>query len=156
MISNIVIDKAGSHKKISINPEIENKITRKNIIIPNRDNITCSFLVAILQGEGYNAILMEETEMSIQHSLKHNTGQCIPLNAVAQGYMECIRNSNLYPADTVLWIGNSEFACNIKLYPHHIKTIINACGNGMGKAGAYKCEITEKSHFLVVNGYKIR
>ena len=149
------IEKTNILKKLPINPEIEKKITGKNIVIPNWDNITCNFLVAILQGEGYNAVLMEETEMSIQQSLKHNTGQCIPLNAVAQGYMECIKNNNLSPADTVLWLGNSDLACNIKLYPHHIKTILNSYGNGLEKAGVYKGEISffDISMRTAINSY---
>ena len=80
---------------------------------------------------------MEESEQSIRESLKHNTGQCIPLNAIAQGYMDCIAANNLAPEETVLWLNRSTLACNIKLYPHHIKQILRERGGGMEEAGVF-------------------
>lgn len=34
-------------------------------------------------------------------------------------------------------MGVSELACNIKLYPHHVKCILNSFGKGMEKAEVY-------------------
>jgi len=121
----------------SVNPHFEKGLTRKNVVFPNWDRLTCSLLVATLRREGYNAILMEETEQSIRKSLKYNTGQCIPLNAIAQGYMDCMTANMFDPAETVLWLNQSTLACNIKLYPHHIKQILRECGGGMEKAGVF-------------------
>jgi predicted CoA-substrate-specific enzyme activase len=126
----------------TINPQIERKLEGKNIVFPNWDRITCNLLVATLKREGYNVHLIEESEKSIRESLKTNTGQCIPLNAIAEGYISCIEEKGLDPASTVLWLNKSTIACNIKLYPHHIKTLLNARGGGMEKAGVYCGELS--------------
>ncbi|MBF0377907.1 MAG: hypothetical protein HQK72_10540 [Desulfamplus sp.] len=104
----------------------ENNLSGKTIIMPNWDSITCSFLAATLRGEGYDAILMEESDETIKQSLKTNTGQCIPLNAIAAGYIQTIVNRKLNPENCLLWMSKSEISCNIKLYPHHIKSIISS------------------------------
>ncbi len=126
----------------SINPQIEKNLTRKNIVLPNWDKLTCSFLAATLRREGYEVYLIEETDSTIRAGLKHNSGQCIPLNAVAEGYLSCMEKNGLDPADTLLWINNSSIACNIRLYPHHIKTIVNERGSGMRQAGLYCGELS--------------
>ena len=126
----------------AVNPQLEKGLERKNIVFPNWDRITCSLLAATLRREGYTVHLMEETASSIRESLKTNTGQCIPLNAIAQGYMNCIEEKGLDPAETVLWLNNSTIACNIRLYPHHIKTLLNARGGGMEGAGVFCGELS--------------
>ncbi len=123
-----------------INPRLATTMKNKRVIFPNWDHITCSLLAATLQREGYDVVLMEETEQTIRESLKHNSGQCIPLNAIAQGYMQMITSRGFEPADCVLWLNDSELACNIKLYPHHIKQILTE--HGMGEAGVYVGELS--------------
>jgi len=125
-----------------VNPNLEYKLSDKTIVMPNWDPITGKFLAAVLRGEGYKAILMEETADTIKKSLKTNTGQCIPLNAIAAGYAQTIESHSLDPARTVLWMSKSDIACNIKLYPHHIKTILTDMGTGLEKAGVYKGELS--------------
>ncbi|MBF0229512.1 MAG: hypothetical protein HQK63_07970 [Desulfamplus sp.] len=125
-------------------------LLNKTIIMPNWDSITCSFLAATLRGEGYDAILMEETDDTIKQSLKTNTGQCIPLNAIAAGYIQTIINRKLNPENCLLWMSKSEISCNIKLYPHHIKSIISSnkeitnsnSESNFAKAGVYKGELS--------------
>ena len=126
----------------SINPRLEKGIERKTIVFPNWDRITCSLLAAALRQEGYAVHLIEETASSIRQSLKTNTGQCIPLNAIAEGYMNCIEEKGLDPARTVLWLNKSSIACNIGLYPHHIKTILQEKGGGMEEAGVFSGELS--------------
>ncbi len=121
--------------EIFINPHSERSIDGKTVIFPNWDRLTCSMLVSVLQHEGVDAVLMKETDHSIRQSLKHNTGQCLPLNAIAQGYMDTIRERGLDPARCLLWLNESFLACNIRLYPHHIRTIL--ADHGMGAAGVY-------------------
>ncbi|SMC49826.1 CoA-substrate-specific enzyme activase, putative [Desulfocicer vacuolatum DSM 3385] len=125
-----------------VNPKLDDNMSDKTIVMPNWDPITGKFLAAVLRGEGYNAILMEETTDTIKKSLKTNTGQCIPLNAIAAGYAQTIKNHDLDPGRTVLWMSKSDIACNIKLYPHHIKTILTDMGADFGKAGVYKGELS--------------
>jgi len=125
-----------------VNPSLEAGLTRTNVVFPNWDRLTCRLLVATLRREGYNAVLMEESERSIRQSLKHNTGQCIPLSAIAQGYIDCIRNHRLDPADTVLWLNRSTLACNIRLYPHHIRQILREQGQGLERAAVFSGQLS--------------
>lgn len=136
-----------------VNPRIDKELNRKNVVFPNWDHVTCSLLAATLRREGHNVILMEETEQTIRESIKHNSGQCIPLNAVAQGYMHTMKKYNLAPKDCVLWINESTLACNIRLYPHHIKQIISE--HGLEEAGVYvgQLSLAEISLRAAMNAY---
>ncbi len=125
-----------------LNPDIADKPGKKTLVVPNWDAITGAFLVATLRGEGLKAVLMDETQETIKQSLTTNTGQCIPLNAIASGYIKTVETHGLDPADTLLWLSKSDIACNIKMYAHHIKTILNRTGNGMEKAGIYRGELS--------------
>lgn len=138
---------------LHINPRVEKEIGNKDIILPNWDRITCTFLSATLRREGLRVHLMEETDRSIRESLKFNSGQCIPLNAIAQGFMDTVRNRGLDPSNSLLWLNRSTLACNIKLYPHHIKTILTS--QGMGGAGVYtgNLSLTDVSARAAMNAY---
>ena len=125
-----------------IKPEKEKTLLGKTIILPNWDDITCRFLVANLRAEGYDARLLEETQASIRTSLKYNSGQCIPLNIIAQDYINYVIKHDLNPEKTVLWLNDSELACNIKLYPYHIKRILTSYGKGLEKANVYAGELS--------------
>ncbi|VVS91337.1 acyl-CoA dehydratase activase [Desulfoluna spongiiphila] len=125
-----------------VNPELTREVRNKNVVIPNWDAITCRLLAENLKREGYTTYLIQETPTTIQKSLKFNTGQCIPVNAIAQGFIECMEENHLDPANTVLWMSHSELACNIKLYPHFIKSHLKAHGGGMEKAGVFVGELS--------------
>jgi predicted CoA-substrate-specific enzyme activase len=126
----------------SINPALEEGLDRGTVVFPNWDRITCSLLAASLRQEGYTVHLIEETPSIIRRSLKTNSGQCIPLNAIAEGYIHCIEEKGLDPARTVLWLNKSSIPCNIRLYPHHIKTILQERGGGMERAGVFRGELS--------------
>jgi predicted CoA-substrate-specific enzyme activase len=126
----------------SLNPSHAESLHNKHVLFPNWDRITCSLLTATLQREGYNATLLDETDQTIRESLKHNSGQCIPLNAIAQGFMDHMRKNQLNPADCVLWLNESTLACNIRLYPHHIRQILIEQGGGLEKATIYQGDLT--------------
>jgi len=112
----------------TIRPEKVKHIGDKTIVLPAWDSLTCGFLAANLQREGINAVVMEETEGTIRRSMTYNTGQCIPLNAIAQGYVEYIEKHGLDPARTLLWMSRADM-CSLRLYPHAIKNILNTVGN---------------------------
>ena len=118
-------------------PKKEKRIFDKTLIIPNWDDITMKFLVANLQREGIDARLMAESQTTIQKSLRYNTGQCIPLNIIAQEFVDYVKTHDLDPKNTLLWMVSSQIACNIGLFPHHIKSLFHSYGKGMEKAGVY-------------------
>jgi predicted nucleotide-binding protein (sugar kinase/HSP70/actin superfamily) len=94
-------------------------------------------IIANLKSEGIDARLLEETDTSIQKSLRHNSGQCIPLSIIAQEFIDYVEKYNIDPSKTVLWIMATTLACNLKMFPHHIKNIFHSYGNGMSEAEVY-------------------
>jgi len=116
----------------------EASLFEKTLFIPNWDDLSLPLIVAALQREGIDARMLEESPSSIQRSLRHNTGQCIPLNIIAQDFIDTIEKNDLNPSQTVLWLAASKIACNIHLYPVHIKRILTAYGKGLEKAGVYE------------------
>ncbi len=127
------------YSSMFLNPQ--KNLKGKNLVFPNWDNITCRLLVATLKNEGINAYLIEETDATILKSMKFNTGQCIPVNAIAQGFVETIEKYNLDPANTLLWVSKANF-CNIKLYPNFIQSLLKSYGNNMDQAGVFHGEMT--------------
>ncbi len=125
-----------------LHPNFLSKIDNKTIIYPNWDSYSGSLIVSILKNEGLNALLMEETHETLKKCMLTNTGQCIPLNAVAAGFIHTVEKNNLDPANCVLWLNPSDIACNIKMYPYHIKKILEKNGKGFEKSEIYKGELS--------------
>jgi predicted CoA-substrate-specific enzyme activase len=121
----------------ALQPVKEKQLANKTLILPNWDRLSLRLVVANLRRAGIDARLLEENPISIRKSLRHNNGQCLPLNIVAQEFIDFVQAHNLDPGRTVLWIAESNIACNIRLYPHHIKTLLHSYGKGFQKAGVY-------------------
>ncbi len=135
-------DQARPVESLRLSSEYAGHIGSRTIIFPSWDDHTSRLIVAILKSEGVNAILLEETEATIKQSLLTNTGQCIPLNAIASGFIHTVETHSLDPAKTLLWLNRSDIACNIRMYPHHIKRIFERHGNGFEKANIYLGELS--------------
>jgi len=131
------------------------ELLNKTLILPNWDPITLNLMVANLKRVGIDARCLEETPSGIQRSMRFNSGQCIPLNIIAQGFIDYVQAHGLDPARTALWMPAGEIACNLKLYPHHIKSILNSYGNGMERADVYLGQLSmmDISVTLPVNNY---
>jgi len=114
----------------------------KTLLMPNWDSSTNRLLVANLKGEGIDARLLDETDESIRKSMRMNTGQCIPLNAIVQGAVDYIKENNLKPEDTVLWSLESRMSCNLGMYPYYKKSMLESYGHGMENVHVYRGEIT--------------
>ncbi|MBU8909961.1 MAG: CoA activase [Desulfobacterales bacterium] len=139
---NNSISKEKKNDLLHLHPKFLSKIDNKTIIYPNWDSYTGSLIVSILKNEGFRALLMEETTETLKKSILTNTGQCIPLNALAAGFIHTVEKNNLDPANCALWLNYSEIACNIKMYPYHIKKILERNGNGFEKSEIYKGELS--------------
>jgi predicted CoA-substrate-specific enzyme activase len=113
------------------------ELSQKTILFPNWDPLSLRLLVASVRKTGRDARLLEPSEDSMRRSLRHNSGQCTPLNIIAQDFMEYVERHDLDPAETVLWMISSSVACNIRLYPHHIRTILRSHGKGFEKSEVY-------------------
>ncbi|UCD80215.1 MAG: CoA activase, partial [Desulfobacterales bacterium] len=130
-------------------------LLNKTLILPNWDPITLNLLAANLNRAGVDARCLEESPSGIQRSMRFNSGQCIPLNIIAQEFIDYVQTHGLDPARTALWMPAGEIACNLKLYPHHIKSILNSYGNGMERADVYLGQLSmmDISVTLPVNNY---
>jgi predicted CoA-substrate-specific enzyme activase len=117
-------------------------LSGKTLFLPNWDHFSCRLIVSSLQREGLDARLIEERETSLLKSLKYNTGQCIPINILAQEYIDSIQKDCLDPGMCALWICKGQIACNLKMIPHHIKYILNKYGQGMENAVVYHGELS--------------
>ncbi|HVN71969.1 MAG TPA: acyl-CoA dehydratase activase-related protein, partial [Desulfomonilia bacterium] len=116
--------------------------TGKTLFFPDWDHASCSMIVAALNREGIDARLVRESESGLTKSLKYNTSQCIPINIMAQEFIDSIISYGLDPAKCALWIARGELACNLKMIPHHIKNILDSYGRGMERATVYQGEIS--------------
>lgn len=113
------------------------KISGKTLLFPCFDPINSRLLEAVFIREGIDARLVPLSEKTIQRGLRTNTGQCLPVNLIAQSYMDYIEENLLDPAETMGWIFDSHVACNIRLYPEMIKGIMESAGQGMEKVEMY-------------------
>ncbi|MBI5665307.1 MAG: CoA activase [Nitrospirae bacterium] len=136
-------------------PAKKNHFMNKTLLIPNWDSLSMPLVVANLKSEGIDARLLEETDTSIQKSLRLNSGQCIPLNIIAQEFIDYVEKHDLDPANTVLWIMATGLACNLKMFPHHIKNIFHSYGHGMSDAEIYtgSMSFADLSIKLPINSY---
>jgi predicted nucleotide-binding protein (sugar kinase/HSP70/actin superfamily) len=134
--------KIGKILKLPIAPVLKTSLKEKTLLLPNWDPLVIPLLAANLQNIGIDARVLEETPQMISSSMKMNTGQCIPINAVALEYVEYIKKYNLKPEDTVLWMMKSNVSCNIAMYPSFIKSLIEKEGVDMSRAGVYIGELT--------------
>jgi predicted nucleotide-binding protein (sugar kinase/HSP70/actin superfamily) len=89
-----------------------------------------------------DARLLESGEMITRKSMAHNTGQCLPVNIIAQEFIEYVRKFDLDPGKAVLWMPESYLSCNLRLYPQFIKNFFNSYGKGFEKSGVYTGLIT--------------
>ena len=130
-------------------------LLNRTLILPNWDPIVCNLMAANLNRAGIDARCLEETPAGIQASMQFNSGQCIPLNIIAREFIDYVQTHGLDPARTALWMAVGEIACNLKLYPHYIKRILDAYGSGMEQAEVYPGELSmfDISVTLPVNNY---
>ena len=125
------------------------KITRdslagKTVLLPNWDMMAARLLRANLQREGIDAHILYEDDALIAKGTRTNTGQCIPLNIVAYEYIDYVEKHGLNPANTILWMADSEIACNIRMYPYFAKSIFDSYGKGFENTKVFVGDITFK------------
>ena len=118
-------------------PHLETRINGKILLFPNWDNLVAPLLVANLKRGGIDARLMQSSEMIIRKSMAYNTGQCLPVNIVAQEFIDYVEQHKLNPEHTMLWMTKCYLTCNLRLYPFYIKNLLEDYGHGFEKASVY-------------------
>jgi predicted CoA-substrate-specific enzyme activase len=109
----------------------------KTLLFPNWDPLSLPLLIGALRRRGMDARLLNESAGSIRRGVRHNTGQCTPLNIIAQNFVEYVEAHGLDPARSVLWTPASSIACNIRLYPQHIRDTLTRYGRGFERSEVY-------------------
>ncbi len=122
---------------LSLNSESVTKIKDKTLLFPCFDPLNAKLIEAVFIKEGVDARMVPLTEKTIQFGLRTNKGQCIPVNLIAQSYIDYIEDNFLDPAQTAVWCFESHVACNIRMYPQMISGIMEASCNGMEKVDVY-------------------
>ncbi len=117
------------------------KLKNKTLLLPSWDQQVGPLLEAVLQNSGLDARLVISTKESIQRSLSHNTGQCLPLNIIVQNAIDYIEANRLDPSDSVLWIIKSTLSCNLSMFPQYMRKLLNDYGKGMEQASVYSGDI---------------
>jgi predicted CoA-substrate-specific enzyme activase len=123
-------------------PQISKNIAGKTLLYPMWDPIVSPLLVSNLKRLGIDARLMKSSDLIIKKSMAHNSGQCLPINIIAQEFIEYIEEQKLEPENTMLWGIESKVSCNLRLYPEYIKSILENYGNGLEKAHVYSGLLT--------------
>jgi len=137
-----LVDSPRAQKDKKILPDIDTNIGNKTLLMPGWDPIVTPLLVANLKRIGIDARMMDASPLIIKKSMAHNTGQCLPVNIIAQEFIEYIHEHSLNPANTILFMLDSKVTCNIRLYPQFIKSVLENCGNGLEKAHVYSGAIS--------------
>ncbi len=114
----------------------------KTLLIPNWDRLSLPLITAALRREGVDARLLDEQPAAVRKSLRHNTGQCIPMNIIAQEAADYIERHDLDPSRTLLWTIPSSLACNLSMFPAHIRHLFQTIGGGAEKVGVYVGDMT--------------
>jgi predicted CoA-substrate-specific enzyme activase len=143
---------SGSRKFVPVdynvmNPSVHMKsscLNGKILLLPRWEAILGQFMVALLEKEGIEARVVDESRESIQRSLSHNTGQCIPLNIIIQNCVDYVRKHDLDPSRILMWNIDSRISCNLGMFPYYSKTLLESIGGGMEKMGVYAGNITLK------------
>jgi predicted CoA-substrate-specific enzyme activase len=137
----------------SILPRVDTTLDGKTLLLPNWDPFVGPLVVANLRRSGVDARVLESSELAIRKSMVHNTGQCLPINIIAQDFIDYIEKHRLDPDRTILWMMEGKMACNLRQYPYYIKRILENYGNGMEKASVYSGEISHREMSVSVTYY---
>jgi predicted nucleotide-binding protein (sugar kinase/HSP70/actin superfamily) len=137
----------------SLLPKVESSVGEKTLLMPNWDSFVSPLVVANLKRAGLDARLLETSQLGIRKSMVHNTGQCLPINIIAQNCIDYIQKHHLDPANTTLWSVEGYISCNLKQYPYYIKKIMENYGNGLEKTSVYSGKITHRDISIKVTYY---
>ncbi len=102
----------------------------RTLLLPTWDPITAPLLAANLVRHGVDARVLPETPETIRRSMRLNTGQCVPLNVIAEETLEALEIHGLKPEETALWMPRTDWACNLAMYPHFLKQLLAREGAG--------------------------
>ena len=120
-------------------PSLPRAITRlggRTLLCPNWDPLVNPLLAANLRREGVDARVLEEDPVVIRKAMRHNTGQCLPLNIIAQEAVDYVRRNTAWTRRrTAIWMPRSTLSCNIGMFTPFLKSLMEAEGGRHGADG---------------------
>jgi predicted CoA-substrate-specific enzyme activase len=136
-------------------PSSTSAVSGKTLLLPEWDRLSFRLVAANLKREGVDARLLSDTPEGIRRSLRRNSGQCIPVNIVAQNFIDYVSAHDLDPSRCLLWMTPGSIACNLRMYPHFAQNLLAERGGGFEKARIYlgSLSFAEISMRLPVNTY---
>ncbi len=110
----------------------------KTILIPHNDPICSDLISAAFEHAGYDTVVIEETPITVQASLRLNDGQCLPVSTIVQGTIETIQSRHLAPENTAIFMNAiSRLPCNFPQYPLLARKLLKQHGDGFEKAQVF-------------------
>jgi predicted CoA-substrate-specific enzyme activase len=107
---------------------------RRTYLFPNYDPYSTELIAAAFRFRGLEAIPLEETEDTVQASVRYNDGQCLPFSAMFQAIQHTLRKYNLDPARTGFFLNAiCDLSCNLPQYPVLTKQMLEKLGGGLEK-----------------------
>ncbi len=122
-------------RTLPLNSETVTRIGDKTLLLPCIDPLNSKLFEAVFLREGIAARMVPLTEKTIQRGLRTNQGQCLPVNLIAQSYLDYLEDNRLDPERTMVWLFESRVSCNIRMYPQFIKGYFEA--KGLDKVDVY-------------------
>ena len=131
---------SGGEKTTTALPRLNKRVGKKTLLLPNWDPVTVPLLAANLRSVGVDAVALPTSQKSVRRSMRHNSGQCLPVNIIAEDALEYVRASGRPAADFVLWMVKADWSCGIPRYPAFIKELF--AKEGLGRLGVYVGDVT--------------
>jgi len=128
---------AAPRAPLPYNPRVIGKLDGKTLLFPVWDPLVNPLIAAGLRRVGVDARVLEEDQDVIRASMRHNTGQCIPLSDIVEEAARYVQVHGLDPAKTAVWMARSQLSCNIGMFPFYIKSLLEARGGGMERVDVY-------------------
>lgn len=127
----------GLSRRLPVNAATLNRIGDRTLLFPCLDPISSKLIEAVLVREGIDARMVPLNEEAVKKGPRTNAGQCLPVNIITQSCVDYIAANRLNPEMTAIWMFDSQIACNIRMYPQFIKSLLEIHGQGMERAEVY-------------------
>jgi predicted CoA-substrate-specific enzyme activase len=147
-------NRATGQPSLPYNPRVIRAINGKTLLFPAWDPIVNPLVAACLRREGVDARLLEEDPLVIKKSMRHNTGQCLPVSIIAEEAAQYVESHGLDPSRTAVWMAQSDLSCNIGMFPAYIKGLLEARGMGTMEVYAGSAFYLDFSVRTTINAYR--
>ncbi len=99
------------------------------VLIPAQDRVICGFWTDAFIKAGYDARLLESTQEGLNTGYRHaNGGECMPVVDIVGGAIKMIRDENLDPRKTFLYLPVVCLACNFPQFPIMARLAFQSAG----------------------------